>query len=157
MDTGASRCVGGAEQVQRLADFMSEEVGKDSVLISDTPTFTFGNGERQQALSTVLVPCHVAEENRAFPISVLDADVPILIGMEVMELSLRALIDCGHGRICFPGCRAGTGGLRLWQCEKLPGRHLAINLSNPDWWIPSPFGMPMSSPGDFVEGELEEE
>ena len=63
----------------------------------------------------------------------IDADVPILIGMDILEVVLKSIIDCGRGFVAFP-----TLAEKFWMCERLAGGHLAVCLTAPSWWTEVP-------------------
>ena len=63
----------------------------------------------------------------------IDADVPILIGMDVLHGVLQSIIDCGRGFVAFP-----TLAEKFWMCERLAGGHLAVCLTAPTWWTEVP-------------------
>ena len=73
-------------------------------------------------------------------IAAMDANVPILFGMEVLAESIGAIIDCKRGWVAFsPGGQEDN--LCVYACEKLSGRHLAVNISRKVWWQPLPLRM----------------
>ena len=65
----------------------------------------------------------------------IDADVPILIGMDALQGVPQSAIDCEQGVAVFP-----TLAEKFWMCEKLAGGHLEVCLTAPSWWteVPKP-------------------
>lgn len=147
LDTGASRCVGGALSLQRLSDLMFSQ-SYESTMLPEKPSFVFGNGERKAAMSTWLMYGHMGHMGDSiipFTVSAMDADDPILVGMELLESQLQAVIDCGMGAVCLPRRRGDSLFPRVanpnvlmemdkvYSCERMPGKHLAVNLADPRW------------------------
>eukprot|EP00969_Alexandrium_andersonii_P265289 11723857-Alexandrium_andersonii.AAC.1 len=77
----------------------------------------------------VSVPVYMATGVTEIPIAVIDADVPILIGMDLLRDRTNAVIDCGRGWIAIPDFSD-----QIYKCERLPGGHLAVCLTDSQWW-----------------------
>ena len=129
LDIGATRCVGGEGPVEELQLAMSEVGCEDIEVLDEVPSFTFGNGESKSALNTILINMHLTPAQKRVKMSVLAARVPILLGMDLLRTECNAVIDCGRGLLCLPSiCPT------FYYCEPLSGGHLAVNLTNPEWW-----------------------
>ena len=65
--------------------------------------------------------------------SLLDAKIPLLLGMDLLTNMLKSIIDCGRNVVAFP-----TVENMFYYAEKLSGNHLAVCLSTRSWWKPVP-------------------
>ena len=135
LDCGATRSVGGAPALEALQDVMRKTYRIESqVYPEERPTFTFGDGESRQCLGAQETPVFLAGNSQvSLKLPAIDADVPILIGMDVLRDKLQSVIDCGQGFVAFP-----TLAEKFWMCEKLAGGHLAVCLTAPSWWTEVP-------------------
>ena len=135
LDCGATRSVGGVPALEALQGVMRKIYNIESqVYPEERPTFTFGDGESRQCLGAQETPVFIAG-NHQIPLKLpaIDADVPILIGMDVLHGVLQSIIDCGRGFVAFP-----TLAEKFWMCERLAGGHLAVCLTAPTWWTEVP-------------------
>ena len=86
MDTGAARSLGGARSLENAAIELCDLDGHDDTKVDpkSRPSFTFGNGERKSACSTVTMKIVWGDGRRATDFAVMDVDVPILLGQDVL-------------------------------------------------------------------------
>ena len=76
-------------------------------------------------------------DKQTIEISVMDNDVPLLIGMDILGPECTsALIDRGNGFLMLPKI-----SFHVFQCRRLPSGHLAINVSSPMWWQKIPLSL----------------
>ena len=54
------------------------------------------------------------------------------------------VVDCGRNWLGLP-----TLGNKIYYCERLSSKHLAINLSSPQWWKEVPLSLSLG-PGTMV-------
>ena len=128
LDTGATKSVGGSEAVEDL-QFAMGNFDMDIEVLEERPTFSFGNGGSMTCISTVNVPMVLANRPAHHKISILNASVPILLGMDLLTEQKQAIFDCGRGMICSP-----MDERVFYYAERLPGNHLAVCLTSRDWW-----------------------
>ena len=135
LDCGATRSVGGVPALEALQDVMRKTYQIESrVHPEERPTFTFGDGESRRCLGAQETPVFLAGNSQvSLKLPAIDADVPILIGMDVLRGKLQSVIDCGQGFVAFP-----TLAEKFWMCERLAGGHLAVCLTAPSWWTEVP-------------------
>ena len=115
--------------MEKLQVAVMENMSRDLTVTKVAPKFTFGNGEQKAALSTVGAPVYVADQVTEIEIAVIDANVPILLGMDSLRDRANSIIGCGRGWIALPDLSD-----RIFKCERLPGGHLAVCLTEPQWW-----------------------
>ena len=128
LDTGATKSVGGSEAVENL-QFAMRDFDMEIEVLKERPTFSFGNGGSMTCLITVNVPMISTNKAAHHKISILNANVPILLGMDLLTEQKKAIIDCGRGMICFPMDESA-----FYYAERFPGNHLAVCLTSRDWW-----------------------
>ena len=109
---------------------------ESQVYPEERPTVTLGSGEPQQCLGAQETPVFLAGNRQVtLKLPAIDADVPILIGRDVLHGLQQSVLDCGQSCVAFP-----TLAEKFWRCERLAGGHLAVCLTAPSWWteVPKP-------------------
>ncbi|CAK0809563.1 unnamed protein product [Prorocentrum cordatum] len=129
LDIGATRSLGGVESVENLMYEMMVMHDVEFEAHDDTCSFTFGDGPQKSSMGTVSGRAYLGPELRDISLSVMANNVPILLGMDILTDALKVVVDCGRNWIGFP-----TLGNKVYYCERLSSKHLAINLSTPQWW-----------------------
>ncbi|CAK0840994.1 unnamed protein product, partial [Prorocentrum cordatum] len=129
LDIGATRSLGGVESVENLMYEMLVNHDVEFEAHGDTCSFTFGDGLQKSSMGTVSGRAYLGPELRDISLSVMANRVPILLGMDILTDDLKVVVDCGRNWIGLP-----TLGNKVYYCERLSSKHLAINLSTPQWW-----------------------
>ncbi|CAK0904649.1 unnamed protein product, partial [Prorocentrum cordatum] len=129
LDIGATRSLGGVESVENLMYEMLVNHDVEFETHDDTCSFTFGDGLQKSSMGTVFGRVYLGPEFRDISLSVMANRVPILLGMDILTDDLKVVVDCGRNWIGLP-----TLGNKVYYCERLSSKHLAINLSTPQWW-----------------------
>ncbi|CAK0855319.1 unnamed protein product [Prorocentrum cordatum] len=118
LDGGASRSVGGAEQLEYVNERLSEpmEVSPDKSL-----GFSFAGGDRADAPSRVTFNVKVLNDE-AVSIYVLDRKSPVLLGIDMLK-KYGLVIDYFHNTVYSHRFK------REIPTRVLPSGHLALNLT----------------------------
>ena len=122
LDIGATSSIMGIEAAESLRDLIYEETGKNIKMdVSQKSTFIFGDGNSKTCTGKATFPLKIAGVDGELEINILDADAPLLIGVDVLS-RLGAVIDCEARSVYFKklGRRA--------QLLALPSGHLALPL-----------------------------
>ncbi|CAK0829661.1 unnamed protein product [Prorocentrum cordatum] len=138
LDIGATRSLGGVESVENLMYKMLVNHNVEFEAHSDTCSFTFGGGLQKSSMGTVAGKAFLGPQLREISLSVMANRVPILLGMDILTDDLKVVVDCGRNWLGLP-----TLGNKVYYCERLSSKHLAINLSTPQWWreVPVPLSL----------------
>ncbi|CAK0833389.1 unnamed protein product, partial [Prorocentrum cordatum] len=80
-------------------------------------------------------------------LSVMSNRAPILLGIDILADDLKVVVDCGRN---WPGLP--TLGNKVFYCERLSSKRLAINLSTPQWWREVPLPL---TPARSTENPME--
>ncbi|CAK0843086.1 unnamed protein product [Prorocentrum cordatum] len=129
LDIGATRSLGGVESVENLMYEMMVNHDVEFEAHDDTCSFTFGDGLQKSSMGTVSGRAYLGPELRDISLSVMANRVPILLGVDILTDDSKVVVDCGRNWIGLP-----TLGNKVYYCERLSSKHLAINLSTPQWW-----------------------
>ncbi|CAK0826625.1 unnamed protein product [Prorocentrum cordatum] len=129
LDIGATRSLGGVESVENLMYEMMVNHDVEFEAHDDTCSFTFGDGLQKSSMGTVSGRAYLGPELRDISLSVMANRVPTLLGMDILTDDLKVVVDCGRNWIGLP-----TLGNKVYYCERLSSKRLAINLSTPQWW-----------------------
>ena len=122
---------------EHLTYDMKVKYDLDFDLVSTTRVFTFGDGERKRSMGSMTGEIFLGGDKQTIEISVMDNDVPLLIGMDILGPECTsALIDCGNGYLMLPKI-----SFHLFQCRRMPSGHLAINVTSPTWWQKIPLSI----------------
>ena len=137
LDYGATRLVAGAPALDALQDVMRKTYWIESqAYLEERPTLTLGNGGPRQCLGAQGTPVFRAGTLQApLKLPAIEADVPIVIGMGVLQDVLQSVTDCGEGVMAFP-----TVAEKFWMGERSTGGPLAGCLIASNWWteVPKP-------------------
>ena len=136
LDIGATRSLGGIESVENLMYEMLDQHQVEFETHDDTCSFTFGDGLQKSSMGTVSGQAFLGPKLRDINLSVMPNRVPILLGMDILTDDLKVVVDCGRNWLGLP-----TLGNKIYYCERLSSKHLAINLSSPQWWKEVPLSL----------------
>ena len=120
LDGGATKSAGGIEQLEYLQQSCAEhdvevEVGKSAI------EFTFADGERSAAGSTVIVPVQ-SLDNEKVVINCVDKPTPILLGLD-FHRQLECVVDYKNNTCWSYKLN------RFLDVTQLPSRHLGLMLA----------------------------
>ncbi|CAK0882044.1 unnamed protein product, partial [Prorocentrum cordatum] len=121
LDIGATSSIMGIEAAENLRDIIYEQTGQNIKMdVSQKSTFIFGDGNSKTCTGKATFPLKIAGVDGELEINILDADAPLLIGVDVLS-RLGAVIDCERS-VYFKklGRRA--------ELLVLPSGHLALPL-----------------------------
>ena len=144
LDIGATRSLGGIESVENLMYEMLDQHQVEFETHDDTCSFTFGDGLQKSSMGAVSGQAFLGPKLRDIHLSVMPNRVPILLGMDILTDDLKVVVDCGRNWLGLP-----TLGNKIYYCERLSSKHLAINLSSPQWWKEVPLSLSLG-PGTLV-------
>ncbi|CAK0870614.1 unnamed protein product [Prorocentrum cordatum] len=136
LDIGATRSLGGVESIENLMYEMLDQHDAEFEAHDDTCSFTFGDGLQKSSMGAVSGKVFLGPELRDIRLSAMPNRVPALIGMDILTDDLKVVVDCGRNWLGLP-----TLGNRTFYCERLSSKHLAINLSSPQWWKEVPLSL----------------
>ncbi|CAK0830159.1 unnamed protein product [Prorocentrum cordatum] len=94
---GATSSIMGIEAAENLRDIICEQTGQNIKSdVSQKSAFIFGDGNSKTCTGKATFPLKIAGVDGELEINILDADAPLLIGVDVLS-RLGAAIDCeGH-------------------------------------------------------------
>jgi hypothetical protein len=126
IDTGAARSLGGARWLENAAAELCDLDGYDDTQVdpSGRPSFTFGNGERKSACSTVTMNIVWGPGRRSTAFAVMDVHVPILLGRDVLACD-DVFLCCGRKTVY-----SHRFGGHAYVCHLISDRHLAVNITD---------------------------
>ncbi|CAK0865379.1 unnamed protein product, partial [Prorocentrum cordatum] len=101
LDIGATSSIMGIEAAENLRDIIYEQTGKNIKMdVSQKSTFIFGDGNAKTCTGKATFPLMIAGVDGELEINILDADAPLLIGVDVLS-RLGAVIDCEAHSVYF--------------------------------------------------------
>ncbi|CAK0873790.1 unnamed protein product [Prorocentrum cordatum] len=101
LDIGATSSIMGIEAAENLRDIIYEQTGKNIKMdVSQKSTFIFGDGNAKTCTGKATFPLRIAGVDGELEINILDADAPLLIGVDVLS-RLGAVIDCEAHSVYF--------------------------------------------------------
>ncbi|CAK0865999.1 unnamed protein product, partial [Prorocentrum cordatum] len=125
LDIGATSSIMGIEAAENLRDIIYEQTGKNIKMdVSQQSTFIFGDGNARTCTGKATFPLMIAGVDGELEINILDADAPLLIGVDVLS-RIGAAIDCEAHAVYFKklGRRAELlvlpSGPRQWSPTSL--------------------------------------
>ena len=69
---------------EHLTYDMKEKYDLDFDLVQTTRAFTFGDGQRKSSMGSMTGEIFLGGDKQTIEISVMDSDVPLLIGMDIL-------------------------------------------------------------------------
>ncbi|CAK0811884.1 unnamed protein product [Prorocentrum cordatum] len=101
LDIGATSSIMGIEAAENLRDIIYEKTGQNiNIDVSQKSTFIFGDGNSKTCTGKATFPLKIAGVDGELGINILDADAPLLIGVDVLS-RLGAVIDCEAHSVYF--------------------------------------------------------
>ncbi|CAK0889332.1 unnamed protein product [Prorocentrum cordatum] len=101
LDIGATSSIIGIEAAENLRDVIYEQTGQNIKMdVSQKSAFIFGDGNSKTCAGKATFPLKIAGVDGDLEINILNADAPLLIGVDVLS-RLGAVIDCEAHSVYF--------------------------------------------------------
>ena len=122
LDTGCSRSVAGFDWVRNYTSLISPSFADKLNVSPSSKVYQFGGGEKRNSQGTLTLPVVIGDKLIKITIEVVDAEIPLLIGSNSMEL--------GKAVINFQDYTA-TFFLEVVDMVKVGAGHFCIDLLAP--------------------------